>query len=91
MLVVSPAILVLISGKFEDELYASSSLVTRYISHNEFVVKQAMPEYMVEYHARPFKVTIQDDGEVIRCNCGYFEHIGMLCRHAIKVMVRNTY
>ena len=72
--------------KFEDEFYKSMSLVvSNRISDTEFEVQLARPEYMVDYEARSYIVAIKDGGDFISCNCGYFQHIGMLCRHSIKV------
>ncbi|KAK3149796.1 hypothetical protein QOZ80_3AG0222990 [Eleusine coracana subsp. coracana] len=34
-----------------------------------------------------FDVTVSNDGELYSCECGLFEHFGMLCCHAIKVMI----
>ncbi|PNT67084.1 hypothetical protein BRADI_3g20512v3, partial [Brachypodium distachyon] len=35
-----------------------------------------------------YKITISDDGGHYQCECGLTEHMGMLCCHAIRVMLR---
>lgn len=32
-----------------------------------------------------FTVSVKDDGQFFDCECGLFEHMGMLCCHALKV------
>ncbi|PNT67931.1 hypothetical protein BRADI_3g33745v3 [Brachypodium distachyon] len=35
-----------------------------------------------------YEVTISDDGGLYTCECGLAEHMGMLCCHSIRVMLR---
>ncbi|KQK16497.1 hypothetical protein BRADI_1g29030v3 [Brachypodium distachyon] len=35
-----------------------------------------------------YEITISDDGGHYQCECGLAEHMGMLCCHAIRVMMR---
>lgn len=32
-----------------------------------------------------FYKVVYDSGDKISCQCGLFEHLGLLCRHALKV------
>ncbi|XP_037450270.1 protein FAR1-RELATED SEQUENCE 5-like [Triticum dicoccoides] len=76
--------------KFEEELYqAASFIVSNCISNMEFEVTRARPDYLPEYEMRRYKVAIRDGGDFIDCDCGYFQHSGMLCCHSIKVLIRN--
>ncbi|KAM3372857.1 hypothetical protein ACQJBY_019649 [Aegilops geniculata] len=34
-----------------------------------------------------FKVEVDDDQTIFNCECGIFEHSGMVCCHALKVMI----
>ncbi|KAE8771232.1 Protein FAR1-RELATED SEQUENCE 5 [Hordeum vulgare] len=34
-----------------------------------------------------FKVEVSDDKSTFACECGHFEHSGMVCCHALKVMI----
>ncbi|XP_044362025.1 uncharacterized protein [Triticum aestivum] len=66
-----------------------SLVVSNRISDTEFEVQLARPEYMVDYEARSYIVAVKDGGDFISCNCGYFQHIGMLCRHSIKILIQK--
>lgn len=73
-------------NKFEDEFYKSMSLrVSDRIGDNEFVVTRAHQDFMVDYETKSYTVTLSEGGDLILCNCGYFQHVGMLRRHSIKV------
>ncbi|CAN6191154.1 unnamed protein product [Urochloa humidicola] len=71
--------------KFYDELYHSGpyAVLTR-PSPKEFVLIHTR-EKGAE-NPRTFKVTLEGE-EFIHCQCGLYEHMGMLCRHAIKVLI----
>lgn len=72
--------------KFEEEFYKSMSLrMSDCISPTKFEARRARPAFMVDYESRAYIVSLKDGGDFISCNCGYFQHIGMLCRHSIKV------
>jgi hypothetical protein len=38
-----------------------------------------------------FKVKLEDDGQKYVCECGQYEHFGILCCHAIKVITIKNY
>lgn len=69
--------------KFCDELFESG----------KFAIKEKLPgeiflleDTMTTEDAQSKWITVRFiSPEVISCECGLFEHMGMLCRHAIKV------
>lgn len=44
---------------------------------------------MPDFETRTFEVCIKDEGQLVTCDCGMFDHVGMLCCHSIKVLLRN--
>ncbi|CAO2165069.1 unnamed protein product [Urochloa humidicola] len=69
---------------FTDQLYQSGSFVIKEKpSATEFILIDVRLEG--SDIARDIHVTLQGD-DWIHCDCGLYEHMGMLCRHAIKVL-----
>ncbi|CAL4994763.1 unnamed protein product [Urochloa decumbens] len=54
------------------------------ISQTEFIV--IYNKMKNEEEAFKFHVTLHES-EYIHCSCGMFEHMGLICRHAIKVLL----
>ncbi|XP_039841858.1 protein FAR-RED IMPAIRED RESPONSE 1-like [Panicum virgatum] len=71
--------------KFYDELFESGRFaITSKISEYEYIVTDTKQD--TEEATTQFTVTLQGTSKVT-CQCGLFEHMGMLCRHALKVLV----
>ena len=51
------------------------------VEHSMDINKEDSQQYIVYY----------DVGSIIHCSCGLFEHMGMLCRHALKVMFKKRH
>lgn len=78
---------------FCDEMYESGNFtIESKIGAHDFILFDSRdkdrtwsPEFLVKLV----------DKEKITCSCSYFEHMGMLCRHSIKVIthfpVQNIY
>lgn len=74
--------------QFGKELYKSGAYelveVEKYklylVQHVDDVTREKWS--MVEY-----KVEVQEDSSVFDCECGSFEHSGLVCCHALKVMI----
>jgi len=70
--------------KFYDELFESGRFaITSKISESEYLVTDTKQD--TEEATTQFTLTLQGTSK-ITCQCGLFEHMGMLCRHALKVI-----
>ena len=47
------------------------------VMHSKDINKDERKEYVVYF----------DVGSIINCSCGFFEHMGMVCRHSLKVLL----
>ncbi|XP_039814154.1 protein FAR1-RELATED SEQUENCE 5-like [Panicum virgatum] len=71
--------------KFYDELFEAGKFrVLREEGAQCYTVERARVNSVDEDERY---VVYVNGEESISCQCGFFEHIGMLCRHAIKVLV----
>jgi len=71
--------------KFCDELFESGSFaIFKSINASEFILVDTKNEEEIE--AKHFRVKLEGDNK-ISCECGFYEHMGMLCRHTLKVLV----
>ncbi|CAO2183235.1 unnamed protein product [Urochloa humidicola] len=71
--------------RFNYQMYQSGKFrIKERISAKEFILIHN--KIKDEEEAYKFHVTLHDD-DYIHCTCGLYEHMGMLCRHAIKVLV----
>ncbi|TVU50230.1 hypothetical protein EJB05_01594, partial [Eragrostis curvula] len=75
-------------SKFHQELYHSGSFaVTRENGDGLFHLEETSDG--AESRSGHLKVVLNSDKAFIKCECGYFEHTGMLCHHSLKVLVRQ--
>ncbi|CAO2179633.1 unnamed protein product [Urochloa humidicola] len=69
---------------FSDQLYQSGSFIIKgKLSETDFILRDTRLEGTPI--DKDIHVTIERD-TYIHCECGLYEHMGMLCRHAIKVL-----
>ena len=69
--------------KFYDELFESGKYTIKSkIGQDEYVLTDARAD--MEDAAAYIHVRLQGT-ERVTCGCGLFEHMGMLCHHALKV------
>lgn len=64
---------------------ASQYGVVRHDSDNTFKVIHNNAEIRKDWARSVFIVVVENDGEKYSCECGLYEHFGMLFCHAIKV------
>ncbi|KQJ88972.1 hypothetical protein BRADI_4g22525v3 [Brachypodium distachyon] len=77
---------------FKEELYRSGWYVVEedvYTGNYRLTWAPDSRSNDSEHNQRSFIVQIEDDGQFVSCTCGLFAHVGMICRHAIKVLLRN--
>lgn len=74
---------------FDEQLYKSGHFVIdQRPTENTFVLIDMRQE---EYGYR-HEITVKlEDKNYIRCSCGLFEHMGMLCGHSLKVRNIRTF
>jgi len=71
--------------KFYDELFEAGKFrVLREEGAQCYTVERARVNSVDEDERY---VVYVNGEESVSCQCGFFEHIGMLCRHAIKVSI----
>ncbi|CAN6172661.1 unnamed protein product [Urochloa humidicola] len=69
---------------FTDQLLESGSFIVKNTpSPTEFILLDTRLEHTTI--ARDIHVTLEGEN-YIHCECGLYQHMGMLCRHAIKVL-----
>ena len=69
--------------KFCDELFESGSFaIFKRVNDSELILVDTKNEE--ETDPKHFSVKLEGDNK-ISCECGFYEHMGMLCRHTLKV------
>jgi len=72
--------------KFYNELYSSGGYVIKSKDNDgNFEVAHSYTDGnpdQVRYRVR------YDGGDKVYCQCGLYEHMGMLCRHSLKVRIK---
>ncbi|KQK07067.1 hypothetical protein BRADI_2g32740v3, partial [Brachypodium distachyon] len=80
--------------KFKEELYRSGSYVALEDGESRKYSISRAPENNENTDANirsTYTVEVEGAGEFVSCTCGLFAHVSMLCRHAIKVLIRNDF
>lgn len=71
---------------FSDEIDKSKSYkVFADQTSEEFIVRHACPDIVERYRRSEFKVQSINGGEKYICDCGMYEHSGLLCCHILRV------
>lgn len=74
--------------RFSNELFNAGSLVvSETLPGGIYKVKVTETYALNSYDHVEHTVKMEDGGRFIGCDCGVFEHVGMLCVHSIKVLV----
>ncbi|KAL6626809.1 hypothetical protein ACP70R_030535 [Stipagrostis hirtigluma subsp. patula] len=75
---------------FREEVDKSTNYnVVRQLGTNNFSVIHNNAEKRQKWARVTFAVSVSGDGQRYSCECGMYEHFGMLCRHALKVMIHE--
>ncbi|XBI70559.1 hypothetical protein VPH35_065014 [Triticum aestivum] len=73
---------------FRSHMYAAGSYTIAEITPKRlYTATHVNAEKRSKYCKTVFEIGISDDGEIYKCQCGLFEHMGMVCCHIIKVMM----
>lgn len=71
---------------FGSYMYAAGSYTIAEITPKRlYTATHVNAEKRSKYCKTVFEIGISDDGEIYKCQCGLFEHMGMVCCHIIKV------
>lgn len=71
--------------RFYDELFESGKFaIISEMSNSSYLIGPC--KIIDDDRKQEFVVTMEGD-EKITCTCGLFEHLGMICRHSLKVLV----
>ncbi|KQK20969.2 hypothetical protein BRADI_1g57841v3 [Brachypodium distachyon] len=73
---------------FGKILYGSGSYkVTELLPNKLYKARHVHGEPREKLYCIDYQVRVDDKGNSYNCECGLFEHMGMLCYHALKVML----
>lgn len=72
---------------FRKQLDGAASFVVDGKGDNFYVVSHNDPGERLEWAKVHFKVFELDGGAKYYCECGFYEHIGIMCCHIIRVSV----
>lgn len=76
--------------QFGESLYKAGSFVTEEVEHRrKYIVSHVEAERRNGWCKVVFIVTVDADMTQFVCECGFFEHAGLLCPHAIKVSITS--
>jgi hypothetical protein len=72
--------------QFGESLYKAGSYVTEEVEHRrKFIVSHVDALTRKQWCKVVFSVDVDAEMTKFDCECGFFEHAGMLCAHSIKV------
>ncbi|KAK1600955.1 hypothetical protein QYE76_020962 [Lolium multiflorum] len=75
-------------GLFQIHLFQSASyLVREVVDGHKFVVKHVSSERRQKWSRTEYEVIAAPDRGYFKCECGMYEHMGVLCGHALRVMI----
>uniref|UniRef100_A0ACD5YM14 Uncharacterized protein n=1 Tax=Avena sativa TaxID=4498 RepID=A0ACD5YM14_AVESA len=73
---------------FVQTIYESEPYVVEAVIPNlKYVARHTNSETREKWSRVEYEVNVSEDGEEFMCVCKEFEHTGMLCCHAVKVMI----
>jgi hypothetical protein len=71
---------------FSDEMDKIHNYgVPKTIDNTLFTVRHTNAEYVQRYRRLEFRVVSVNKGERYECECGLYEHFGLLCCHILRV------
>ncbi|KAE8780270.1 Protein FAR1-RELATED SEQUENCE 5 [Hordeum vulgare] len=74
--------------KFGEMLYEGGSYVlTEVVARREYIAVHVKKVSRDKWSKNEFLVRVNEPADEFNCECGMFEHFGMVCSHALKVMI----
>ncbi|KAL6637615.1 hypothetical protein ACP70R_025187 [Stipagrostis hirtigluma subsp. patula] len=59
------------------------------IKDREYNVLHVKPRKKYPWYGDAFKVVVNGEGESYHCECGLYQHFGVLCSHVLRVLVQQ--
>lgn len=76
-------------GLFQKEVDKSTDyFAIEKIKNKEFDVVHVKPHRKLPWAREKFTVLVNNEGESYECECGLYQHFGMLCSHVLRVLVQ---
>jgi hypothetical protein len=77
--------------QFGNNLYLAGAYRVEEVEKGKmYLAKHTKPHKRERWSRVVFEVKLVDDGELFECECGLFEHMGVVCCHALKVNKKST-
>lgn len=76
---------------FSEEVDKSTDYEVGGDEENSYLVVHINAETRKHWARVVFTVRVEDDGQKCVCECGQYEHFGMLCCHALKIITGQGY
>lgn len=71
--------------KFGEMLYEGGSyILDEVIPRREYIARHAKKDLREKWCKSEFLVQVNELADEFKCECGTFEHYGMVCSHAVK-------
>lgn len=74
---------------FRKQVDRAASYIVSGKGENFYVVSHNSPGERPGWAKVDFKVYVLDDGSRYYCECGFYEHLGILCCHTIRVSFQH--
>ena len=69
---------------------AGSFIIEEIIPFKKYVATHVNVSTRSPWRRSRYEVEISDDGEFYSCECGAYEHMGMVCSHSLKISVQTV-
>uniref|UniRef100_A0A453NFR4 SWIM-type domain-containing protein n=1 Tax=Aegilops tauschii subsp. strangulata TaxID=200361 RepID=A0A453NFR4_AEGTS len=74
---------------FGEMLYEGGSYVlVEVVPCREYIARHVKKDSRDKWCKNEFLVQVNELADELKCECGMFEHFGMVCSHALKVMIQ---
>ena len=74
-----------------EKLYHSGSYVLEEVATGiQYLAKHIRSDTREKWCKVSYRVDINDSGDEYSCECGNYEHSGLLCSHILKVSVEQS-
>ncbi|XP_044410201.1 protein FAR1-RELATED SEQUENCE 5 [Triticum aestivum] len=74
---------------FGEMLYECGSYVLiEVVPRREYIARHVKKDSRDKWCKNEFRVQVNKLADEFKCECGMFEHFGMVCSHALKVMIQ---
>jgi hypothetical protein len=72
--------------QFQVQLYLSGSFSVKSLSDSDvYTVQHVFAEKRQKWSRTEFEVHLDKGADFFHCECGLYEHMGMVCGHTIRV------